>query len=100
LTQALWALCVKPASPYKNYTNDGHNISEFAEALQQEIDNRKAELNEERIRSGGLINEKEFVLNRRLSLILIDDLNDFSQYADSIVTDLFERLVKKERNLA
>jgi len=46
-----------------------------------------------------LINEKEFVLNRRLSLILIDDLNDFSQYADSIVTDLFERLVKKERNL-
>ncbi|CDG35330.1 FHA domain-containing protein [Acetivibrio thermocellus BC1] len=93
----LYALSQLPHT--KNYTNDGHNISEFAEALQQEIDNRKAELNEERIRSGGLINEKEFVLNRRLSLILIDDLNDFSQYADSIVTDLFERLVKKERNL-
>jgi len=40
----LYALSQLPHT--KNYTNDGHNISEFAEALQQEIDNRKAELND------------------------------------------------------
>lgn len=96
-SMGLYALSQLPHT--KSYTNDGHNINEFAEALQNEIDNRKSELNEERVRAGGLINEKEFILSRQLTLILIDDFNDFLQYADPITKDLFERLAKKERNL-
>lgn len=93
----LYALSQLPHT--KTYTNDGENISDFAEALQKDIDDKKSELNEERIRAGGLINEKDFVLNRQLSLILVDDFSDFLQYADPTTKDLFERIVKKERNL-
>jgi len=93
----LYALSQLPHT--KTYTNDGSNINEFAEALQKVIEERKSELNEERIRAGGLINDKEFVLSRQLNIILIDDFNDFLQYADSTTNDLFERIIKKERNL-
>ncbi|ODM25548.1 type VII secretion protein EssC [Clostridium sp. Bc-iso-3] len=93
----LYALSQLPHT--KTYTNDGENIADFAESLKKEIDDRKSDLNKERIRAGGLINDKDFILSRQLSLILIDDFNDFMQYADSTTKDLLEILVKKERNL-
>ncbi|KNY27509.1 type VII secretion protein EssC [Pseudobacteroides cellulosolvens] len=83
----------------KNYINSGEQLPEFVESIKSLLDERKEELNEARMASGGLVSEKEFLSGRQLNVILIDDFNEFMQIASSGVKDLFEQILKKDRNL-
>ncbi|KHD34607.1 peptide-binding protein [Clostridium acetobutylicum] len=94
-------LKVKDSNLIKAYgykTDESRNIML---EIKNEIELRKEALNNARMTSTGVFNEKEFLDNRPLIALFIDDLNDFMlQFSNDVeIMQILEGIVQKDKNL-